>query len=197
MARPQSPDYQQRRAAIVAEAAHLFARRGFAGASVAELARACRTSKALIYHYFAAKEDILHEVMTAHLDLLVEAAEAARAEATAEARLHALARRFMALYAGAEDSHKVLLNELDRLPPERRSDVVARQRRIIAAVEEMVAELSGDIGALRRPVAMLFFGMINWTHTWFDPAGEIGPDALADTAAALLIDGLRGTKATA
>ena len=42
---------------------------------------------------------------------------------------------FMRLYAGAQDSHKVLLNELDNLPPERRAEVVAKQRRIIAAVE--------------------------------------------------------------
>ncbi len=52
MARPQSPDYDKRRDAIVSAAAHLYARRGFQGASVADLAKACGTSKALIYHYF-------------------------------------------------------------------------------------------------------------------------------------------------
>ena len=26
---------------------------------------------------------------------------------------------------------------------------------------------------------MLFFGMINWTHTWFDPAGPFMPEVLA------------------
>ena len=42
MARPQSPDYDKRRDAILAAAARLYARRGFQGASVADLAKACK-----------------------------------------------------------------------------------------------------------------------------------------------------------
>ena len=59
MARTQAPDYEERRIAIIDKAAELFARRGFMGASVADLAAACQTSKSLIYHYFPSKEDIL------------------------------------------------------------------------------------------------------------------------------------------
>ena len=50
MARPQSPDYEQRREAILSAAARLYATKGFPGASVAELAKACGASKSLIYH---------------------------------------------------------------------------------------------------------------------------------------------------
>jgi AcrR family transcriptional regulator len=71
MARPQSPDYDKRREAIVATAASLYARRGFPGASVSDLAKACGSSKSLIYHYFPSKDDILYDVMAAHLDALV------------------------------------------------------------------------------------------------------------------------------
>ena len=79
----------------------------------------------------------------------------------------------MRLYASAQNHHKVLLNELDNLPPERRADVVAKQRRIIAAAESVIAEIAPGGGA--RVNTMLFFGMINWTHTWFDPAGPFMP----------------------
>jgi hypothetical protein len=37
---------------------------------------------------------------------------------------------------------------------------------------------------------MLFFGMINWTHTWFDPKGAVSPGALAEMAADLTLGGL-------
>ena len=50
MARTQAPDYEERRIAIVDKAAELFARRGFTGASLSDLAAACQTSKSLIYH---------------------------------------------------------------------------------------------------------------------------------------------------
>src|SRR6218665_33626 len=110
MARPQSPDYDKRREAILAAAAELYAKKGFPGASVAELAKACSTSKSLIYHYFPSKDDILYATMAAHLDALVDAAEDATRTGSAQDKLRALTHAFMALYVGAEDSHKVLLN---------------------------------------------------------------------------------------
>jgi AcrR family transcriptional regulator len=190
MARPQSPDYDKRRESIVVAAAGLYARRGFQGASIADLANACGTSKALIYHYFPSKEDILHEVMAAHLDDLVEAAEQVMHSGDARERLRALIVAFMRLYMGAQDSHKVLLNDLDNLPAERRAEVVAKQRRIIAAVETLVRELRPDAGPLVLPISMLFFGMINWTHTWFRPDGAIPSEQLADMAVDLMLNGL-------
>jgi len=190
MARPQSPDYDKRREAILAAAAHLYAARGFAGASVADLAKACRTSKSLIYHYFPSKDDILYAAMATHLDALVSAAEEASQAGSAEARLRALTRAFMRLYVGAQDSHKVLLNELDNLPPARRAEVVAKQRRIIASVEALVRELRPDAGPLTLPLTMLFFGMINWTHTWFHAGGAVGADRLADMAVELMLGGV-------
>ena len=194
MARPQSPDYDRRRDAIVAAAASLYARRGFQGASVAELAKACGTSKALIYHYFPSKDDILYEVMAAHLDDLVDAADDAMQSGDARERLRALTMAFMRLYVGARDSHKVLLNELDNLPPGRRVEVVAKQRRIIAVVETLVREIRPDANPVVLPLSMLFFGMINWTHTWFRPGGAVTPEQLADLAVDMALNGLNGLK---
>ena len=190
MARPQSPDYDKRRASIVKAAARLYARQGYNGASVADLAKACRSSKSLIYHYFPSKDDLLYAAMAAHLDALVAAAEEATQVGGAEARLRALTHAFMRLYVGAEDSHKVLLNELDNLPPPRRAEVVAKQRRIIGAVEALVREIRPDAGALTLPLTMLFFGMINWTHTWFRPGGAVDADRLADMAVDLMLGGI-------
>lgn len=190
MARPQSPDYDKRRDAIVDAAASLYARRGFSAASVADLANACGTSKSLIYHYFPAKDDVLYAVMTSHLDDLVRAAEEATQSGDAESRLRALTHAFMRLYAGAADRHKVLLNEIDNLAPPRRAEVVAKQRRIIAEVESLVRALRPDCGELTLPLTMLFFGMINWTHTWFRADGPVSADRLAQMAVGLMLSGL-------
>jgi AcrR family transcriptional regulator len=189
MARPQSPDYDKRRHAIVEAAGHLYARRGFQGASIADLAKFCGTSKALIYHYFPSKDDILYEVMAAHLDALVEAASDAREAGDAREQLRALTLAFMHLYVGAQDSHKVLLNELDNLPAERRGEVVAKQRQIISVVETLLREIRPDTGAITLPLTMLFFGMINWTHTWFRPGGKISADMLAQMAVDVMLGG--------
>jgi AcrR family transcriptional regulator len=188
MARPQSRDYDKRREAILVAAARLYARHGFVGASVADLAAACGMSKSLLYHYFPAKDDILHAVMAEHLDALVAAAREAGEGATPEARLRALTIAFMRHYVGAQDRHKVLLNELDNLPPAARADVVAKQRQVIAITETFLAEIGPRADA--RVNAMLFFGMINWTHTWFDPAGPVMPEMLAMRVVELMLRGL-------
>jgi AcrR family transcriptional regulator len=190
MARPQSPDYDKRREAILRAAARLYASRGFQGASVADLAKSCSTSKSLIYHYFPSKDDILYAVMTAHLDALVEAAGESTQRGGAEKQLRTLTLAFMRLYVDAQDSHKVLLNELGNLPPERRLEVVAKQRRIIAAVENLVREIRPDVGDAGLAITMLFFGMINWTHTWFHPEGRISAEGIADLAVDLMFSGL-------
>lgn len=190
MARPQSPDYDKRRDSLVGAAARLFAKKGFQGASISDLAKTCGTSKSLIYHYFPSKDDILYEVMAAHLDGLVNAADDAMQSGGAKERLEALTLAFMQLYVGAQDSHKVLLNELDNLPAERRRKVVAKQRRIIAVVETLILEIRPDANPITLPLTMLFFGMINWTHTWFRPDGAVATDALAKLAVDLMLGGL-------
>lgn len=191
MARPQAGDYAERREAIVAAAAALFARHGFDGTGVAGIAAACGASKSLIYHYFPGKEDILHAVMAGHIEAL--AAAARTAAAAPDHRLRTLIGAFMALYAGAAARQKVLLNELHNLAPDHRDEVRALQRGLIATVEAMIVEtapaLAADPARLRA-AAMMLFGIINWTHTWYDPAGPVAPAAFADMAAALAEGGL-------
>lgn len=186
MARTRAADYQQRREAILDEAAALFASQGFEASSLADLARACSASKSLIYHYYPSKEDILHAVMSSHIDQLVEDVDRAFAQSPdAQTRLNVLIHAFMAHYVGAADRHKVLLNELNRLAAADRASIVGKQRRLVDAVEMLLVELDPSLGldpARARAKTMLLFGMINWTHTWYDPAGPIPPAQIADMA---------------
>jgi AcrR family transcriptional regulator len=199
MARTQAADYDQRREAILDRAAELFAQKGFIGASISELAKACDTSKSLIYHYYPSKEEILYGVMASHIEALVEAVnELVPASGTPSELLRGLVRRFMELYVGATDRQKVLLNELDNLPEDRRADIVAKQRRVLAAVSQLLPSLQPALAAdsSRLTVTtMLLFGMINWTKTWFDPSGPIKAPELAELAADIMLNGVLGLEA--
>ena len=201
MARTQAADYEERREAIVEQAAKLFATTGSLGASVADLAAACATSKSLIYHYYPSKEDILYAVMISHLDQLGDDVVAVTAMPAEPAeRLQTLVHRFMRHYVGAADRQKVLLNDLDNLPPERRAGVVAKQRVIIDAVRDLLVALKPELAADRaraRVQTMLLFGMINWTHTWFDPKGAVPANEVADMALAMILPGSQASSTTA
>lgn len=198
MARTQAADYEQRREFIVDKAAELFALRGFNGSSVSDLAAACKISKPLIYHYYSSKEHILYEVMASHIDQLLQDVDDVLAtdEAPIE-QLRTLIRNFMVAYIGAANRQKVLLNELGSLPAEKRQVIVLKQRKIIEAVQQLVAQVNPTVAtdsARARVQTMLLFGMINWTHTWFDPAGPVSPIEIADMSFDLIVRGIETPK---
>jgi AcrR family transcriptional regulator len=198
VARKRAANYHKRRNAIVAKAARLFAERGFLGASIADLALACRTSKSLIYHYYASKEDILFDVMHSHVRALLDAAEAVMAEPVdPHEKLRRLTREFVQLYVGASARQKVLLNELGRLPKSQRALIVGIQRRLVATIESVLNEIRPDLenrAALEWPAAMLYFGMINWTLTWMRASGPAKPARIAELAASIYLDGIGRAK---
>lgn len=190
MARTQAADYGDRREAMLDRAAELFARAGFQGASMADLAVACKVSKSLLYHYFPSKEDVLYEVMASHLDQLVDDVAEVMARSRSDAdKLSDLIHAFMRHYVGAADRQKVLLNELNHLPEARRREIVAKQRGIVDAVQGLLGQLPGapQGAAELRVHTMLMFGMINWTLAWYDPDGPVPPDAVADMVSGLIL----------
>jgi AcrR family transcriptional regulator len=192
VARTQAADFEERRAVIVEHAARLFAERGFLGASIADLAEACETSKSLIYHYYDSKEDILFDVMHSHVHALLDAAEEILGRETDPSeKLRELTLAFVRLYAGAAARQRVLLNELERLSKEQRAIVVGIQRQLIAIVEQILGALRPDLASpMKAPAAMLWFGMINWMHTWLDPHGRVAPARIAELAANVFLDGI-------
>ena len=194
MARTQAADFEQRREAIMETAAKLYAERGFLGASVSEIASACKTSKSLIYHYYPSKEDILFDVMDSHVQSLVEAArEIESGTEPVDGKIRSVAVALMILYAGAEPNQKVLLNELGNLPPERRVIIVDHQRQLLDLMDRLLLEIRPDLTndkPRRRALVMMFFGMLNFTHTWFDQNGPISGTQIAMMAADMFIAGL-------
>lgn|SRR5579871_5812977 len=195
MARTQAVDFEERRLAIVEHAARLFAERGFLGASIADLAQACAISKSLIYHYYDSKEDILFDVMHSHVRTLLDAAEEiSERDVSSSEKLRELTLAFVRLYAGAAARQRVLLNELQCLSKKQRGTVIGIQRRLIAIVEGLLTELRPELAArrvMKAPAAMLYFGMINWMHTWLDPDGPVKPARIAELAANLFLDGMQ------
>ena len=194
MARPQDPDYEQRRDAILNAASALYASKGFHATSVADVAAACKISKALLYHYFVSKEDLLFELMDSHLRGLLTAAHTVEAHrGTPNAKILAFSKVVMERYQVAQSHHTVLLNELESLPAPRRAEIVRRQRELVDIADRLLLGIRPDLKKKRgerRVAVWLYIGMLNWTHTWFDPAGEVSADRIAEMATRMFIRGM-------
>jgi AcrR family transcriptional regulator len=156
MARTQAADYEERRTGIVEKAAKLYSERGFLGASINDLARVCKTSKSLIYHYYPSKEDILFDVMHSHVATLqVTAQTVLSLGLEPNATLRAITLEFMKHYVGAAERQKVLLNELHHLPKERRTIIVGIQNKLIDIVQDILGKLRPDLAKSAGRYALL------------------------------------------
>lgn len=193
MARPRSAGYADQRAEILAAAAQLFAQRGYTAASMADVAAACGVSKPALYHYVRDKHDLLAQITRTHVDRLEALlAEVQREQLAPEPHLRALVARFMQAYARAQHEHRVLTEDVKFLEPATRREVLDAQRRVVQAFADAIGVLRPDLrrATLGKPLAMLLFGMLNWTFTWLRAAGPLSHEALAALACDLFFGGL-------
>jgi AcrR family transcriptional regulator len=193
VARRKAAGFDAQRGAIRDAAARLFADAGYASTSVADIAAACGVSKALLYHYYRDKEDLLFDIAESYTERLQQIVdEVAGERLPAVAQLRRLIARFMAEYEHSTARHRVLVQDVKYLSKTHRARVVARQRAVVDGFAQVVEELSpaASDAALRKPLTMMLFGMMNWTFTWFSERGPLRYDDLAPIVADLFIGGL-------
>jgi AcrR family transcriptional regulator len=193
MARGRAPGYDMQREEILARAAELFARNGFQGTSMNDVAEACGVSKAALYHYVRDKTQLLAEIAMAHVARLrTLVAEVQGLDLPPEPRARLLIERFVAAYADAQNDHRVLTEDVRFMQPDDRKRVLEGQREVVAAFAEAIAGVRPDVGPARlaKPLTMLLFGMINWTFTWLQPKGHLRHADVAPMVADLFFGGL-------
>ncbi len=193
MARGRAPDYDAQREMIVQAAARLFARRGYPSTSMNEVAQACGMSKATLYHYYRDKYALLVSITEEHVSRLLSVVTEVFASSGDPAdRVRELIRRCLQEYAGAQDAHRVLTEDVRFLEPEDRERVLGKERQVVAAFAEAVVQMRPDLGTARldKPLTMLLFGMMNWMFTWMRPEGGLGYADMAPVVTDLFLGGL-------
>lgn len=192
MARLRAADYDGKRQAILDRSTELFARKGYDRTSMAEVAAACGVSKALVYHYYASKETLLFDILRDHLQALIDAVAAVETRLAARPRLRALVGALLEAYRDADHEHRIQLNELDKLPAAKQTQLKDMERELVQAFAVAIADVVPPVGRDRRllmPVTMSLFGMLNWHYMWFRDAGPLTREDYADLATTLLVEG--------
>ena len=203
MARPKSASHELKREQILDVAAQCFAQQSFPAASMNDIAAACGTSKARLYHYYESKEAILFDLLdryTQRLLVLIGEAEARaqRQNLSEREALHALVRAFLSEYESSATRHVALVSDTKFLGDTQRECILNRQRDVVAAFTRFLKRAyphrvtPGNQTAL----TMMLFGMINWTFTWLRPDGTLTYTALGEMVADLFFGGLPAVTAT-
>ena len=193
MARPRSQGFDAQRDQLLAAAARLFANQGYTATTMQQVAEAAGLGKATLYHYVRDKPALLAAIAGGHVARLEALVGEVAAEALPpEPHLARLIERFLRAYAHAQHEHRVLTEDVKFLPAPEREALLEGQRRVVLAFADAVAALRPELAAARlaKPVAMLLFGMINWTFTWLRADGALTHEAMAPLVTRLFVGGL-------
>lgn len=201
MARPRSASHDLKRDQILDVAAQCFARQSFPAASMNDIAAACGTSKARLYHYYESKDAILFDLLDRYtqrlLALIGEAeARAQRKNLSEREALNELVRAFLTEYENSATRHQALVSDTKFLGETQRQLIVNRQRDVVAAFTRFLRRAYPQRvnPANQTALTMMLFGMINWTFTWLRPGGAMSYAAFADEVVAMLEGGLGKTQ---
>jgi len=184
MARTQALDYPEKRLRILDIATELFAKQGFHATSITDIAQACETSKSRLYHYFDSKEQLLYEILRDHALVLRDSLSPIVSDTGLDApqKLEKYAAHLLFTNITFRAKHKLILGELGALPLEKRQEVSSLLRQSIETIYDILSEINPKLAhnsSMKFPTAMMFIGMINWTHTWFSGEGALSTDVFA------------------
>ena len=197
MARPKSATHELQREAILDVAAQCFAQRSYVAASMNDIAAACGTSKARLYHYYSSKEAILFDLLdryTQHLLAIIGQTDASaqRKNLDDRAALHELIRNFLDQYETSATRHSALLGDTKFLGEVQRELILDRQRDVVSAMMRFLKRAYPQriTPVNQTAVTRMLFGMINWTFTWMRPDGPMSYRDYAQEVVAMLERGL-------
>lgn len=181
---------------VLDAAAEIFARKGYAAATVQDVADALGILKGSLYYYMKTKEDLLFRL----LEEVHEAADALHAEVAAAVGLTSMEKLLLYVRSqvawNVENLVKIAVyyNDMRQLGEDRLAELRRRSRAHEVFVTELIAaaQREGDV-ADDVPAELLansVFAVIVWPYRWFRPRAAISREALIAECEAFVRGGL-------
>jgi AcrR family transcriptional regulator len=172
-------DPSDRRQEILAIAAGLFAKRGFEGVSVREIADAAGIMGGSLYHHFASKKDIYLEI---HSFALRRAAELVKAayEVLDDPwdRLEAAVAKHLELQLDPESLTLPLMSDLSSMTGEMRVEIVRQRDDFEMIYRRLISVLPLRPEVDREIYRLCLVSLINTVPVWYR-VGRLPADAIA------------------
>ncbi len=179
---------------ILDAAAQVFRKKGFHGASMADIADTVKLQKASLYHHVSSKQEMLLELLERALTMLeAEISAVASQELSPDRKLRLMIRAYLQALAEYPDLSAVLLFEHRSLDRKNHARHVPHRDRFENLWREVINEGRRakvfdcpDTGLAVRAL----MGTMNWTLTWYRPDGPLSITRIADEYADLFLSGL-------
>ena len=196
-----SSDYLAKRDELVEIAGRQFKAHGFKATTLAEIGRKVGLDRATVYYYFGSKEELFRECVRVGVEANISECERIFADKArpASERLRAIIQQLMAAYDHYYPHMYVYIQEeMNRITGEQSvwAQRIASQTRtferiVLSLVSELIERgtMRGDIPV--TVAANAIFGMLNWTHRWYQPGGLHPADQISAAFADIFFDGMK------
>ena len=196
-----SSDYLAKRDELVEIAGRQFKANGFKATTLAEIGHKAGLDRATVYYYFGSKEELFRECVRLGVEANISACEAIFAEKARPAgeRLRAIIQQLMAAYDHYYPHMYVYIQEeMSRITSEQSiwaQRIVSQTRTFERIVLSLVGKMI-EAGEMRSDIpvsvaANAIFGMLNWTHRWYQPGGLHPADQISAAFADIFFDGMK------
>lgn len=195
------PEYATKLAEIMAGAAKLFNEKGYNYTTLADIGTKVGLDRATLYYYVGSKEELLRKLIEGVLDDNIAEAERITAleKKTARAKITDIVEVLMKSYDDAYPQMHVYIREqmhqVAKSPGGWAKDIQQKTRKFESITLDIIqqgikdGEFRDDIGV--RLLANAIFGMLNWTHRWYHPGGELSAQAIAEAFCKIFFDGIQ------
>lgn len=177
---------------IMQHATALFAKKGFAGTSLQDIADAMGLTRPALYHYVANKDELLARLVTEITEepAVILAGINKRTDLGPVDKLHAMAEAIALHQAAAPDRFRLLIRSEAELPEHLSKTYEQSRRRVL---KEFISVLRAgiDAGSFRpvdpRIASLGIIGMLNWMAWWYQPDTEANAKSVANQLADMAI----------
>jgi TetR/AcrR family transcriptional regulator, cholesterol catabolism regulator len=191
---------RRRDAEVLAVAAQIFTERGYASATVQDVADALGMLKGSLYYYIDSKEDLLYRLLCEIHDGVDEVL----AEVTAVEGLSAMEQ--IELYVKRQVEYNarnlkrisIYYHDADQLSPTRRTEILTRRKaheeHVINLIRQAQTDGAVDPDLDARLLSNCVFATVIWIYRWYRPGRRLSVEELSQTCALFVRNGLGGGK---
>jgi AcrR family transcriptional regulator len=192
-----SPAKGRRRDREVLKAATMvFYRRGYADATVQDVADALGMLKGSLYYYIKSKEELLYRLATeVHDDVDALLSEVIALEGlSALERIQEFVRRQVQYNVRRLEAISVYHHDVHHLSKGLRSEIVDRRHKHEAVLVSLLeqAQRDGDVDQSLNPciLSQSIFATVIWIYRWYRPSSGISVSELTETCVAFVTRGI-------
>jgi len=190
------PSLDERKKYLANTAAMVFCEKGYQAASLQDVARKAKISKAGVYHYFKTKEDILALLLIQHTDLFLRVLKERIKESQAKGLDAKQAfQELIRTYANHVNQNKELrllvLRERHQLTGKNKRELYKREQAIFHLLKNELGKIP-YIDKRNHPnvISFLIIAMSHWMGYWFKESDGLDMEEIADQNIRIIFNGI-------